>query len=270
MLAFARDSLAVDEPFNLSPWAYRLGGHARYWFTYAPGLPFNEARVAFDRVITRKTGRVFPRRTLQRYLPWTRKGRLIVKDPIACFSSEWLHANYDMRVVIVARHPAAFAASLKRLNWTFSFENLLQQRVLMDHHLAEFEGEMRSAPDQIVEQAALIWKIIYTVLFRFLNSHPDWILVKHERLSESPVEEFNALYSRLGLDWTRKTAMQIESYTSSRNPVDAPGGVADAIRRNSYANIDRWKSILSADEVQRVFKTTRTIATPYYGLGTWG
>lgn len=49
--------------------------------------------------------------------------RLLIKDPLAYFSSKWFAKSYDMDVLILIRHPAAFAASLKQQGWYFPFSH---------------------------------------------------------------------------------------------------------------------------------------------------
>ena len=61
-----------------------------------------------------------------------RKDTPIVKDPIAVFSADWLSKTYDMNVLVMIRHPAAFCSSLKIKNWKFDFNNLLDQPLLID------------------------------------------------------------------------------------------------------------------------------------------
>ena len=39
----------------------------------------------------------------------------LLKDPIACMSSEYLHREFEMDVVIIIRHPAAFVSSLQKM-----------------------------------------------------------------------------------------------------------------------------------------------------------
>ena len=39
-----------------------------------------------------------------------RGARMVMKDPIALFSAEWLSTRFDMPVVVIIRHPAAFVA----------------------------------------------------------------------------------------------------------------------------------------------------------------
>ena len=49
----------------------------------------------------------------------------IVKDPIALFSAEWLAEKFDMNILVLIRHPAAFVSSIKTRNWSFDFSNLI-------------------------------------------------------------------------------------------------------------------------------------------------
>jgi sulfotransferase family protein len=269
MLAMTPNVLLVDEPFNPDAWAYKLNGLAKWWFTYAPGLRHEDAIHAFDKVILRGTGKVYSRRVIQRYLPLSRKGRLIIKDPIACFSSDWLFENYNLQILVVLRHPGAFAASLKRMNWTFSFQNLLQQDQLMKDHLFPFRAEMKAEPQELIEQAALLWKVIYHVLIGFAAKHPDWIIVKHESLSLNPVAGFRDLYARLGLKWSPRAMQEIISHTSAQNPTEPPQGVAQTLKRNSAGNVGRWKSSLTKQEIQHVQRVTRPLADRFYDESTW-
>jgi hypothetical protein len=120
-------------------------------------------------------------------LPPLRGGRLVIKDPISALSSDWLARNLDLEVVVLVRHPAAFAASLKRLNWRHPFEHFLQQEMLMERYLDPYRAEISSKPENIAEQAAIIWKYIYGVLFTYLDSNANWLVRKHQVLSSNPV-----------------------------------------------------------------------------------
>jgi len=269
MLALSGELLIASEPFNLDSWAYKLGGLATHWFTYAPGLNQEKAREAFTKVVTKKTGRVYGRRLIQRYLPLTRRGRVLIKDPIACFSSEWLYQNFSLDVLILVRHPAAFAASLQRMNWFFPFEDLLCQEYLMDDLLVLFREEIEAKPVDIIDQAALLWKLIYAVLFKFAERNTDWIVVTHEELSSRPVAGIQMLYDRLGLTWNANVHREIESYTTSANPIDPRVGVAHQMRRDSEGNIKRWKKVLSSHQVKRIREITGPVAEAVYSNDAW-
>lgn len=269
MLALSEGTTIAHEPFNIEPWAYALDGLAEHWFTYAPALPSDEALAAFDKVIKHKTGKIFPRRQVRRWLPIWRSGRLIVKDPIACVSSEWLANNFNLQVVVLVRHPAAFAASLKRLCWQFPFDHLLSQGKLMEEHLELYRSEIERVPTDIVAQAALLWKCLYSILFTYMDRNPQWIVRTHEQLSQEPVGELKELYKQLNLSWTKTVEEQIKLYTNVGNPVHAPERVVQQMMRNSAANAFSWKSTLTEEEKARVYAITHAESSRYYSGQHW-
>lgn len=270
MLALSKNSLVAHEPFNIQPWAYALDGLARYWFTYAPALPQAVALEAFSKVIEQRTRKIFLKNQLQHWIPPLRNQRLIIKDPIAALSSDWIAKNFDLEVIVLVRHPAAFAASLKRLGWWHPFEHFLKQTMLMQRHLKPYRAEIASKPQDIVEQAAIIWKCLYSVLLTYLDCHPNWLVRKHEVLSGNPVAELRDLYEILGLEWSATLEENVVRYTQSGNPVDAPKGTVHHIRRDSVANITRWKETLTEEEIARVYEITQPISSSYYQNKDWG
>jgi hypothetical protein len=269
MLALAKGTTMVHEPFSIAPWAYALDGLARHWFTYAPALPGDAALAAFDKVLKCKTGRVFLRRQIQRWVPPSRGGRLIVKDPIACVSSEWLANNFGLEVIVLVRHPAAFAASLKRLRWGFPFDHLLEQDSLMDEHLQPYRSEIERRPMEIVEQAAVLWKCLYSIIFTYVDRNPEWIVRTHEQLSREPVAGLKELYETLDLRWTEAIENQIKSHTKAGNPVAAPEGIAQQMTRDSTANTMLWRRTLTEEEIACVYAITHEMASRYYSREDW-
>jgi hypothetical protein len=59
-------------------------------------------------------------------------------------------------------------------------------------------------------------------------------------------------------------------YTRCGNPVDLPKGTVHQIRRDSVANITRWKETLTEEEIARVYEITRPISSCYYPNKDWG
>jgi hypothetical protein len=270
MLALSRNSLMAHEPFNIQSWAYALDGLAKYWFTYAPALPQDAALEAFSKVMEQRTRKIFLKNQPQHWIPPLRHQRLIIKDPIAALSSDWIAKNFDLEVIVLVRHPAAFAASLKRLGWWHPLEHFLKQTTLMQRHLQPYRAEIASKPQDIVEQAAIVWKCLYGVLLTYLGSHPNWLVSKHEVLSSNPVAELRALYETLGLEWSAMVEENVVRYTRYGNSVDAPKGTVHHLRRDSVANIARWKETLTAEEIARVYEITRPIYSSYYQNQDWG
>jgi hypothetical protein len=270
MLALSDDTLIAHEPFQIESWAYALDGLAKYWFTYAPALPQDAALEAFSKVLERRTRKIFLKNEPQYWIPPLRRGRLIIKDPIAALSSDWLARNFDLKVIVLVRHPAAFAASLKRLDWRHPFEHFLQQEMLMQRHLEPYRAEIERKPEDIAEQAAIMWKCLYGVLFSYVESNPDWLIIKHEVLSTNPVVELRSLYDVLGLKWTTRVEENVVKYTQRGNPVNVPRSTVHQLQRDSAANISRWKEILTREEIAKVFRISQPIFGSYYPDKDWG
>ena len=114
MLTLTEDTLVAHEPFNIESWAHALDGLAKHWFTYAPALPQDAALEAFDKVLRRRTRKIFLKNQPQYWLPPLRGGRLIVKDPSAVLSSDWLARNFDLEVVVLVRHPQNNASGTRQ------------------------------------------------------------------------------------------------------------------------------------------------------------
>ena len=178
--------------------------------------------------------------------------RPLMKDPIALLSAEWLHETFGMDVVVMVRHPAAFAGSLKRRGWTFPFNDLLCQSKLMDTHLAPYRTEVKAACREqwtIVEQSALLWKCLYHVVREYQGRHPSWHIVRYEDMATDPRARYKHLYKELGLRWTSKTGTEIERRTESKT--------------------ERWRERLDASEINHVMETTKAIWKQHYSTEDW-
>jgi hypothetical protein len=196
-----------------------------------------------------------------------KKARPLVKDPIASFSAEWLSTKFNMDVVVLIRHPAAYTLSIEDKNWKPPFSRFLKQPLLMKDHLYPFEEEIKKQAERehdIIDQAILYWKLIYHVFIQYRARHPDWMFVRHEDLSRNPVPGFQSLFSRLNLEFSEKIKKTIETYSSSSNAL-----VGDSIRRNSRENIWRWKKRLSEHEIKRVREGVEDISRVFYSDEDW-
>ena len=124
--------------------------------------------------------------------------RPLIKDPFAVFSAPWFAERLGCRVVVTVRHPAAFASSLKRLNWSFDFRDLLEQPLLMRKWLDVDRADMEALPmDDVIGGAALLWRMVYRVLARMMKLHPSFIVVRHEDLSIDPLPGYRNLFASL-------------------------------------------------------------------------
>ena len=197
--------------------------------------------------------------------------RALVKDATALFTAEWLAHRFDAHIVIMVRHPAAFAGSLKRMNWHADFREFLDQPLLMRDHLGSFEEELQDAiaqPRDLTGQAILLWRMFYYSIDRYRKTHPDWLVVRHEDLSADPVGRFHELYGVLDLDYTTEIEQTIVA-SSSKGTVAADDQRVHVLQRDSMANIKSWKKRLSEEEIARIREGTRDVAPLFYSDADW-
>lgn len=196
--------------------------------------------------------------------------RTLIKDPFAVFSTAWFARELNFKVVIAVRHPLAFVSSLKRLNWPFDFQDLLDQPLLMRDHLEPFRSQMESAKSEdVIGQSALLWMLIYRVVHADRELNPALMIVRHEDLSRDPVNGFRDLYASLRLDYTSQVQKIILNSSSSGNPMELSHNKIHGVRLDSRANIDNWKKRLTEDEINRVRETTEEVSQLFYPEADW-
>lgn len=213
--------------------------------------------------------RDYPRFLYRRLLS---RPRSLFKDPIALFSAPWLARTFDMHVVVLVRHPAAFAWSYKRIGEPNRFADLLGQAALMQDHLESFAGQIARAargPRDPIGEAALLWRIVYTVVADQVDRHPDWTLRRHEDLCLAPHVEIPKLLEAVGLADCRRVRRRIAATTAPGNPVEARGSELHRLRRDSRRTVTAWRRRLTPREIRRVREGTADVATRFYGPASW-
>lgn len=294
MIAASPRVYYIQEPFNVDypprPGISRT--RMQYWFTYITeenahqyyrdlqdtlACRYNVKAECADLHSSRDVLRMGRDSSYTMYSRFTHKSPL-VKDPIALFSAEWLAQTFDMDVIVMIRHPAAFASSIKRLNWTHDFTHFLQQPRLMEDYLAPFAAEIAdfaAHEHDILEQAALLWNILYARVSHYKRLHNDWIFLRHEDASMDPLHHFASLYTRLGLDFSTGVQTVIREYSDSSNPGEtqekrnAVVNTAIIDKRDSKAAISSWKKNLSATEISWLRNQVEAIAQEFYSDNDW-
>jgi hypothetical protein len=196
--------------------------------------------------------------------------RPLLKDPIAVFSAEWLASRFDAQVLLLVRHPAAFASSLKRLGWGHDWQSLLDQPLFLRDHAGRFEPEIRAfaaREHDVLDQAILLWRLIYSAVDRYRSAHPDWLVARHEDLSLEPVDGFARLYSSLGLDLDSSLREQIERYSAAENPSEQRHKHSVAL--DSRASVRSWERRLTPDEIARVRAGVADVSERFYSNEDW-
>jgi hypothetical protein len=279
MLALAPGVGYVHEPFNPR---FSAGRFDRY-FTVVTRE--NEARYApeLEHVLTfryelvpRLRRRRRPKEVARTFRDFARVQRVrrrhprpLMKDPIALLSAEWLAQHFDMEVVVLIRHPAAFASSLKRLGWRHSFANFLDDGRVPEV-IQPYEDEILAQarePGDLLAQAALLWRLLYNAVASFRERHEDWLFLRHEDLSLEPGASFERLYERLGLELTGTARAEIERASASGNP-SAPA-TPHAVELDSAASLGRWREELTPREIETLRERTNDVWPRFYSDEDW-
>jgi hypothetical protein len=286
MLARAPGTAYVHEPFNPQRGPGWVGERLPHWYLYVCGDNEDRFLPLFRRVMElryplgRDLVRVRGARPLgQVLLEWPRSqphrlrgDRPVLKDPIALFSAEWLAERFDAHPVVMIRHPAAFAGSLKRLAWRFDFRNWADQPLLLRDHLGPFEGQIKEFARRerdIIDQAVLMWNAIHHVIGEYRHRHEDWGFVKYEDLAADPVPGFLDLFARFDLAWSEEVRAEIERFSSDRNPKEVPPLMHRRVKRDSRAAARTWLHRLTEEERERIRQGTAGISAGFYSEEEW-
>jgi hypothetical protein len=201
-----------------------------------------------------------------------RHSRPLLKDPFAVFSALWFENTFDSQVVITVRHPAAFVSSLKRLKWSFDFNHLLSQPLLMRDWLEPYRDEMTAIstiPEDIIAQSSLLWRMIYQVVAKFQKVKPQFMVIRHEDLSINPINGFRELYKNLNLTFSLRTENAILNASNPNNPSEISKTGIYSVHLDSRNNLDNWKHRLNEGEITRIRELTQDVASLFYPEWNW-
>jgi hypothetical protein len=268
----------VHEPFNVG-----LKRHAhsplKYWFEYITDatpderehevLEYLRSFYAFpSRYILNKALAI--RSAKEAYLLLADlKGRYtdrtLIKDPIAIMSAPWIQQQTHADVIVAIRHPAAFVASLMARNWHFDFNNLLQQPLLMEQRLQPFATQINPyAAEQpgIIEQGILLWNIIYSTVKDYRDIYGDrWQFIRHEDISNHPVEMFKDIFYKLDIEFNDFVQEKIIASTTALEET--------AQMRNARKNTKTWKHRLTEGQIEQIRTGTAAISRHFYSDEDW-
>ena len=198
--------------------------------------------------------------------------RPLVKDPFLLLSVEWFARQSSASPIILVRHPAAFAGSIKRLGWRLDPGALLNQPELMSRLLYPYQHQLeidRSEKLDIVQHACLVWRSLNSVVRYYEEQYPHWSVVRYEDLAADPVGGFRGLYDKLDIPWTDQAERAILTNNSNRNPSEVAKSKRGSTRRNSSAAMWTWLSRLTEAEIELIRKSTVGVAEHWYGDEYW-
>jgi hypothetical protein len=152
-IALSRNVRYVSEPFNVEYPNNEVDFKLEHQFTYAPASPqLKEIQISFERLLNynpfhrawnickiRGLDAKTPVRFCKHLILQSRPTRILIKDPIALLSADWLHQMFGFNVVCMIRNPLGFVGSLKKAGWEFNFKDLFVQQELLKKRFSKFE-----------------------------------------------------------------------------------------------------------------------------------
>lgn len=282
MISLAPSVRYIHEPFNISRRSCACGVKFDHWFYYVSkeneanfrehiehtiGLPTNIFNLLNVISEIRTTKRL---RLLRNYAKSFLIARPLMKDPLAVFSAEWLASAFDMNVIVLIRHPAAVVSSYKRLNWAHPFSHFLDQPLLMEEHLFPFEAEIRDFANNeydLIDQAALLWKLIHYMIIKYQHIYEDWIFVRHKDLSRDTVSGFQTIFKKINLAFSEQIKDTIRDFSYAAHRIEPENHYS--LRRNSSLNIWDWKSRLTLQEIERIRTQVEDVSSAFYTDEDW-
>jgi hypothetical protein len=161
---------------------------------------------------------------------------------------------------------------MKERNWGFYPSRwALSQPLLMRDFLGPFEKQMIALEQEqhdIIDQTALMWKILNYVVLEYKKKNPDWIFLRHEDVAMNPIEHFRDLYNKLGLVFSDDIRQAIYDSSKDTNPAQGTGSV-QFVQRNSRATVSNWKRALTSSEIRRIRIQVEDISSNFYHDDDW-
>jgi hypothetical protein len=173
-----------------------------------------------------------------------RDGTLITKSVHLAFCLEWVAAHWDVRVVVVSRHPLAVIASWMRLGYKGHYPELEEDPRVRERYLDRWG--VRPLPKGSSDLVSIAWAVglVSAAHDEAARRHPEWVEVNHDRLVAAPEAGFRELATACGLTWSD----QAERFL---HETDRPGDRYE-INRVTSELIDVWKQRFSDEDVKEV------------------
>lgn len=175
----------------------------------------------------------------------------IVKDPFCLFSAAYLIENYDAKILITIRHPAALIGSMRRMGWSPSILSLVSQPLLMKTYLPEYNRDeiTQLAEGDDIFANFVFWLAAYRFSTEMADKYPNNVfLVEIEKLSTGKDQILDQLLSHVGLEGGYSFAEKFISETTHGETVVPADGILHVFYRNADALATFWHNKLTDDE----------------------
>jgi hypothetical protein len=210
-------------------------------------------------------------RDRSRFASWRRRNaRPLLKDPIAIYSAGWLDDTFDMDVIVLIRHPAAFVNSIVSRRLRHPFDHFLRQPSLMRDVLAPYTAEISRFADveqPLLEQGILLWNLLHAPIERYRRERPSWMFLRLEDVAAAPDATFRAMYERLGLVYDANVERTVADHSGTENPAEDADPASH--KRDSAASVAAWKRRLAPADVEQIRAGVEPLSNAFYADEDW-
>lgn len=188
----------------------------------------------------------------------------VLKDPTCKLAAEYLYRTFGITPVILIRHPASLAASLKRVGWWPGVREFAEQPDLVEDYFPDERDFLTREWESPLLKSAAHWRAAYKVLLTQAAKYPDWHVITHEALSARPLPIFEHLYDAFGLPWSAAVEHKIRALTQGHGSAEALRGKVMDLQRNSSEIFALRRNSLSVEERRAIFEIVKDVALQVY------
>lgn len=192
--------------------------------------------------------------------------RVLIKDPTACLLTNYLSTQFQMCALVLFRHPAGFASSIKELGWPSGkfLGYLLNSEALIQEYLGANEALLRRFVNRDdLEASVVLYGALNKVLWKQIQENENIKYAIFEELCLDPISRFKELFQILSLPYTDSTLnrhMDLCFIASPQKMKYSP----HSIRRNSQSMAEGWKSKVDALELRNIRMIWEQFEIPLY------
>lgn len=181
----------------------------------------------------------------------------MVKLVNSTLALDWIEARFPAtRQVYVVRHPCGQFSSWRSRGWEPEPRRLLEDRRLVDEHLAPFVSLIEQA-DDFWERAGALWGAMNKVVWASLSESRVRTVVTFEWLCQDVVAHYRELYELVGLPWTPAA----EAFLTR---MDSADDRPYSLKRQSAQQPAKWLAALAPEEIERCRRFAEPFGLPWY------
>lgn len=211
---------------------------------------------------------VFEKDIIQGISKWSllkRRHNFLVIKEVNPLGIEWFIKQFSPRIIFLTRHPAAVAASYKKLGWiTPHAQQELGKRIA---HLCKIE--LSDNTDFWTAMGHFQGAVLQYALQKIQSYDPaSYTVTTYESLCANPVSGFKQLFNFSNLNWNadiETTIVQRSSGKADKSTLTNPY----TLIRNSHSMIDSWKDNVEQRALDKLHTAYSSYKLPYYGPEEW-